>query len=85
MIIPATPQSSAVAALMAQLATLEAALIKAASGQVARIREGEKWIEYHAGNVAELRILIGQTKDHLAVLGVNLPGRRGRAKRPVYF
>jgi hypothetical protein len=80
-----TDPTPTTADLLTRLASLESAMVKAASGQVARIREGEKWIEYHAGDTAELRRLITETKDQLASLGVMLSGARGRARRPVYL
>jgi hypothetical protein len=80
----ANPQA-AIAALQTRIATLQAALDKAASGQVARIRENEKWIEYHQGDTAALIRLIAQAKDDLAALGVRTPGARGRSRRPVYL
>jgi hypothetical protein len=72
-------------ALQARIATLQAALDKTAGGQVARIREGEKWIEYHAGDTKALFVLIAQAKNDLAALGVAVSGARGKSRRPVFL
>lgn len=49
--------------LTARLSKAEAALHKIlTTGGVARIREGEKWIEYYPANVALLRAYIAELR-----------------------
>ena len=59
------------------LETAEAALAKIlTTGGVARLREGEKWVEYHPANVQELKSYIATLRG-AAISAVRISSSKG--------